>query len=261
MPRPLLGQQNALHIRMSAEGDAEHIENLALQPIRGGPNLHKTSRCFPVRQRNLQPQPRVVRKRIENGHQIKTLLASWPIHSRVVLQEIELLDVARVARDFRQLRRGNDQVRLLAVFDSVQNRWAKSLPVALRQIVVQRNLHNCRRLRRRRRGPGGCGGLCGWRWSSLGARGRNEGRRRSASTIWLGTFRRFGWLRLVWHGPWDHSAAKRGSSEFQEAPNYSPEDDRNQGRAQKEGAKRANHSAGGHTHPRSGNQQDRSLRF
>src|SRR2546423_1438547 len=77
---PLLGQQDAPHIGVSGELDPEHVEHLALQPVRGQVHAGRGLRPITVGDLSLDPHPLIARKAIKNVNQVEALGPFRPIH-------------------------------------------------------------------------------------------------------------------------------------------------------------------------------------
>src|SRR6202795_3125556 len=75
MTLPLVGQQNAFQIRMTLEHDAEHVEAFALEPVGHRPDSANARHRLAFGCVRLQPQPLILRKRIQIEDHIETLLA------------------------------------------------------------------------------------------------------------------------------------------------------------------------------------------
>ncbi len=87
---------------MPRKDDPKHVVDLALQPIGRGPNAFHARRRLVLAHVSLDPQSLVLLKRIQNQHQVESLLALGPIHSRQIHQQTELLFVPRVDRNFQE---------------------------------------------------------------------------------------------------------------------------------------------------------------
>ncbi len=162
---------------MAGKFNAEHVVHFALQPVGRGPDAHHAGRGFAIADLRLDAQALPLGERIKDQHHVKALLALGPIHRRQIGEQVELLLVARVLRDFQQLIGRDDQDGLLAVSPGFANGLAEAGSVALHQFVVQRDGAFLRRRRRRFRRRGGRGRLCNSgrttrAFSSLGRGGR-----------------------------------------------------------------------------------------
>src|ERR1017187_10029186 len=58
---PLVGQQDAPHVGVSGEFDAEHVVDLAFQPVGGQMHAHRRLRLKPVGNEDLDERPRLAR--------------------------------------------------------------------------------------------------------------------------------------------------------------------------------------------------------
>src|SRR6516162_2465445 len=194
MALPLLGKQNALQVGVTGKSDTEHVEDFALQPVGGGPEFHETGGALRFGDGNFEAQARVVGEGIKNGDQVETLIAARPVDGGVVLEKIEFFFVAGIAGDIGELGEVDDQIRLLAVFEGIEDSSAKALAVTLGQVILERDLDGRRRFGRWRSGL-----RCAWRSRRGSIFGRGGLRGRSGGSLRFGTFGRLGRLGLVCH--------------------------------------------------------------
>src|SRR6202158_5569190 len=101
---------------------------------------------------HFQSQPRIVREGIQVQNDVKSPLALRPIHRCEVAKKIELFIVTSKFRNFLESPALHDKNRLFAIFPSRAQAVSESGPIALYELVVERNRRNCR-------------GLWGWRRS------------------------------------------------------------------------------------------------
>src|SRR5436305_6534354 len=90
MALPFFGQQNSRHIRVPRELDAEHVEDLALEPVGGQVDFHRGLGLVAVSDMRFHSQPLVPRKAVTNVDHVETLGALGPIHRRDIYQVIEI---------------------------------------------------------------------------------------------------------------------------------------------------------------------------
>ena len=144
MPLPLIGKQNALEIGMAAEGDAEEIEDFALEPVGGRPDGNECGGLLVSAERDFQAKAGVVGEGIKLCNEVETLYAARPINGGVILKQIEFFIVAGVAGDFGELRGVKDEDGLLAVFERIENRGAEAFAIAAGEFAVERDLRRGR---------------------------------------------------------------------------------------------------------------------
>ena len=87
---PLFGQQDAAHIGVAGELDAEHIEHFALQPIGGQVHGHGGGWAVAVRDHGLHAHALVARKAVQDVNHIETLGAFGVIDRREIDQVVEI---------------------------------------------------------------------------------------------------------------------------------------------------------------------------
>src|ERR1017187_1535668 len=87
---PLVGHQDAPHIRVSGEFDAEHIVDFAFQPVGGEVDAHRRLRPIPVGDQDLDAHTFVAREAIQNVNHIEALGALGPIHRRDIHEVVEI---------------------------------------------------------------------------------------------------------------------------------------------------------------------------
>ncbi len=87
---PFLGQQDAAHVGMARELDSEHVEHLALQPVRARVYIHCRRGLRTIRDHGLHPHALVAREAVENVDQLEAFGAIRIIHRRDVHQVIEI---------------------------------------------------------------------------------------------------------------------------------------------------------------------------
>ena len=88
-------------------------------------------------------------------NEVETLFTARPVHGGVILEQIKFFFVAGVPGDFEEMLCIEDEDGLLSVFEGVENRGAKALPIAAGQFIAEGNLQR-----------GGSGSFCGRRWRS-----------------------------------------------------------------------------------------------
>src|ERR1022692_1130479 len=76
---PLLGQQDAPHVRMAGKLDAEHVEHFALQPVRRQVYTNRGLGFVAIGNVGLDPYSFVARKTIENVDHVEPLGALGPV--------------------------------------------------------------------------------------------------------------------------------------------------------------------------------------
>src|ERR1035438_10246056 len=164
VPLPLLGHEDAAHIRMAFELDAEHVEDLALQPVGRQVYAHGGLRLEAFGNISLDPHPLVPREAVDHVDHVKALGPLGPIHRGNVHQVIE------VGFEFQILQQGNRRVRfgddesLAHVGGSFRHTVAEAFPDFVGEVAGPGSgRHGGRRLRRR----GGGWRLGRWsRWFS-----------------------------------------------------------------------------------------------
>ncbi len=89
-----------------------------------------------------------MRKGIQNGDEVEALLAPRPIDRRVVLQKIKFFDrLSSSAQYLPSCAESTTRYGCLRSSQRLENRRAETFAIPLRQIIVERNLQNYRRLR------------------------------------------------------------------------------------------------------------------
>src|SRR5262249_20129924 len=81
---PLFRQQNAPHIRMPRELDAEHVEHLALQPVGARMNVYRGRRLVALRNVRLHADASVAPVAVQNVDEVEPLRALQPVDGRNV---------------------------------------------------------------------------------------------------------------------------------------------------------------------------------
>ena len=192
--------QDAPQVGMASERDPEHVEGLALRPVRREEDLGDRGDLFPVRDAALDPDPVVLRKRVEVVDDVETRLPVPPVHRGDVHAVAKVLRVLQVSRDVGDLLAAHDHRDLLRELlgrnDRVGQRGPHGLDPRVRARVRGLDLLRRRRLvrgGRRFRGQHG-GGLRLRCRRSGGLRFRR--RRGGGVRSWRGVRRRGG---LVGH--------------------------------------------------------------
>src|ERR1700722_15549083 len=101
MPLPTVWQQDALHVRMPVKLDAEHIENLALQPVGARPDSDRTGNALAIGNLRLHPNAFISCKRIEYPNKIELFFALRVMNCCNIHAEIELLVVSEDLQNLR----------------------------------------------------------------------------------------------------------------------------------------------------------------
>src|SRR5208283_1409520 len=127
MSLPAVGQQNALHVRVSIEFDAEHIEDLALQPVGGRPDGNRTRQALAVEDLRFHANAFVARERIKNPDNVELFFTLGIMHGGDVDAIIELLFVAKDLKNLRNQRAVDDHVVLAEIGQGLQARTVSAL--------------------------------------------------------------------------------------------------------------------------------------
>src|SRR5689334_757754 len=90
MSIPLLRQQDAAHVRMSGEFDAEHVEHFPLQPVGGEMHADGGFRTVSVRNVALHSNALVSGKAVDDVDQVEALGPLGPIDGGEVYEVIEI---------------------------------------------------------------------------------------------------------------------------------------------------------------------------
>src|ERR1700683_670883 len=121
MPLPSVGQKNALHVGMSIELDAEHVEDLAFQPVRSHPDGNGTGQALTIGNLSLHANALIPRKRIKHPDHVELLFALRIVRRGKVDAVIELL---LVAQHLKYLGNRRDAVRRVVLGEISQ--WLDS---------------------------------------------------------------------------------------------------------------------------------------
>src|ERR1039457_188024 len=162
MPLPLVGHQDAPHVGVPREFDAEHIVDFALQPVRSQVDAHRRLRPIPFGDRDLDAHPFVAREAIQNVDHIEALAALGPIHRRDIHEVVEIrLQLQVFQYGNCRTRLGHNEI-LTEVGGSFADGFAEGLLEFAGEIALPRcGGHDGGRLRGWRRGRlrGYCRGL------------------------------------------------------------------------------------------------------
>src|ERR1700686_1349166 len=202
---PAVGHQNALQVRMSVELNTEHVEDLALQPVRSLPNRYAGRNRSAVRDLRFHPHALVARKRIENPYHVELPFALRIMHRGNVNTVIESLLIPQQAQDVGDQSAVDRQVVLPKIGKSLQRRTDLT-SAFFTQRRSPRHRHRPTRLGRSSRlGRGRC-----WRdrrlahparrWRRLALDLRQSGRGRGRFRCRLSCSRFLLAFRLGWSG-------------------------------------------------------------
>src|ERR1035441_1444763 len=90
VPLPLLGHEDAAHIGVAFELDAEHVEDLALQPVGRQVHAHRGFQLEAFGNISLDPHALVPREAVDHVDHVEALGPFGPIHRGDVHQVIEV---------------------------------------------------------------------------------------------------------------------------------------------------------------------------
>src|SRR6266851_3285230 len=111
MSLPSVGQQNAFHVGMSVELDAKHVEDLAFQPVRSGPQGYRAGNAVSISDLYLHSDAFVASERIEHPDHVELLFALGIVRSGDIDAVVKLLVIAQYLEEFGNERTiGNDVV-------------------------------------------------------------------------------------------------------------------------------------------------------
>src|SRR6202142_1627078 len=98
---PVFGKQDALHVRMAVELDAEHVVDFALQPVRGRPDGNGRRQGSAVGDLRFYADALVALERIKNPDDFELLFSCGIVRRGDVEAIVELLFVAEKAQEGR----------------------------------------------------------------------------------------------------------------------------------------------------------------
>src|ERR1035437_10022574 len=140
---PLVGHQDAPHVGVPREFDAEHIVDFALQPVGGQVYAHRRLRLKPVRDKDLDAHPLVAREAIQDVDHIEALGALGPIHRRDVHQVVEIrLQLQVFQNGNRRTRLGHNKI-LAEIGGSCADAFAERLLEFPGEVALPRGGSHC----------------------------------------------------------------------------------------------------------------------
>src|ERR1022692_4924028 len=101
MSLPAIGQQDALHVGMPVKLDAEHVEDLALQPVRSRPDGNGAGQARAIQDLRFYANALVARERIKHPDHVELLLAPCVVHGPVVNTIVKLLFITKNLENLR----------------------------------------------------------------------------------------------------------------------------------------------------------------
>src|SRR6267142_2149689 len=185
---PILGQQDALQVRMIGISNPEHVVDFALEPIRRRPHRNNTLDLFEFLDSRLHANVFVLREGIEDVDDFE-LLVLRPVNRGFIDQVVEGND--RVVAKKRHDLRDSVLFHLDLILTDKAVRLDELAPKLLLDRVHQRTRPRLLlRTFRLGRSGGGSGFRARWWWRRFGYRGFGFPRGRSGSLFFLRMRRR-----------------------------------------------------------------------